>query len=156
MNLPVILFFLQNHHTELSHQFACKMSPPRACLRAPEEFHQFYLSADQANLSLQLPQPLSSSTTTPTYRRVYGVKNSTRLNDEESRLPKVPIPRTVHSMNAVTTGRVDQACQPCREHKAKCSGHRPKCRRCEENSLFCIYEDRKRVRMTKYAIAYGI
>ncbi|KAJ6012652.1 hypothetical protein N7522_003007 [Penicillium canescens] len=125
------------------------MSPPRACLRAPEEFHRFYLSADQANLSLQLPLPLSSSATSPTYRKVNGIKGSAALNDEESRLPKVPIPRAVHSVNAVTTGRVDQACQPCREQKAKCSGHRPKCRRCEENSLFCIYEDRKRARTTK-------
>ncbi|KAJ6010286.1 hypothetical protein N7522_005302, partial [Penicillium canescens] len=64
-------------------------------------------------------------------------------------LAAFPIPRATNQMNAVTPGRVKQACQSCREQKAKCSGHRPQCRRCEENSLFCVYEDRERFKMTK-------
>jgi hypothetical protein len=101
------------------------------------------------NVSFQLPEPVSSSTKPPISREVNGGENSMRLKVEEPRLPKVPIPRATNQMNAVTPGRVKQACQSCREQKAKCSGHRPACRRCEENSFSCVYKDRKRFKMTK-------
>ncbi|KAF5636194.1 nitrogen assimilation transcription factor nit-4 [Fusarium sp. NRRL 52700] len=34
------------------------------------------------------------------------------------------------------------ACEPCRKHKAKCSGERPACRRCLQRKLTCIYVPR--------------
>ncbi|KAJ6045440.1 C6 transcription factor [Penicillium canescens] len=131
----------------------------QADLWAPDDFH-FDLPADQATLfpsnlpgfdsvSFQLPEPVSSSTKPPISREVNGGENSMRLKAEEPRLPKVPIPRATNQMNAVTPGRVKQECQSCREQKVKCSGHRPECRRCEENSFSCVYEDRKRFKMIK-------
>ncbi|KAJ5991382.1 hypothetical protein N7499_012034 [Penicillium canescens] len=126
---------------------------------APDDF-QFGIPADEAtlfpsnlpgfdNVSFQLPEPASSSTEPPISREANGGENSMQLNVLEPRLPKVPIPRATNKINAVTPGRAKQACRSCRQQKAKCSGHRPECRRCEENSFPCVYEDRTRFKMTK-------
>ena len=62
---------------------------------------------------------------------------------------KVPIPRTATASNWTSSGRVSRACENCREQKAKCSGHRPTCQRCQEAGVQCSYGDRKREKMAK-------
>lgn len=62
---------------------------------------------------------------------------------------KVPIPRTATPSTWTSSGRVSRACENCREQKAKCSGHRPTCQRCQEAGVSCSYGDRKREKMTK-------
>lgn len=62
---------------------------------------------------------------------------------------KVPIPRTASTSTWTSSGRVSRACENCREQKAKCSGHRPTCQRCQESGVHCSYGDRKREKMTK-------
>lgn len=62
---------------------------------------------------------------------------------------KVPIPRTTSASTWTSSGRVSRACENCREQKAKCSGHRPTCQRCQEAGVQCSYGDRKREKMAK-------
>lgn len=62
---------------------------------------------------------------------------------------KVPIPRTASTSTWTSSGRVSRACENCREQKAKCSGHRPTCQRCQEAGVLCSYGDRKREKMAK-------
>jgi hypothetical protein len=63
---------------------------------------------------------------------------------------KVPIPRTVYPSTWTTnSGRVSRACENCREQKAKCSGHRPACQRCQDAAMPCSYGDRKREKLLK-------
>lgn len=69
--------------------------------------------------------------------------------DERPMNAKVPIPRTTTSSNWTSSGRVSRACENCREQKAKCSGHRPTCQRCQEAGVRCSYGDRKREKMAK-------
>jgi hypothetical protein len=45
--------------------------------------------------------------------------------------------------------RVSRACDPCREQKAKCSGHQPRCQRCHATGAICVYTDGKRAREAK-------
>lgn len=66
-----------------------------------------------------------------------------RLND------KVPIPRTTLPNSSGRTGRVSQACENCREQKAKCSGQRPACHRCQDAGVRCSYGDRKKEKTMK-------
>lgn len=66
-----------------------------------------------------------------------------------SRNPKVPIPRATRPVAYSTGGRVSRACEACRDQKAKCSGHRPSCHRCQESGMTCSYGDRKREKMLK-------
>ncbi|PYH49250.1 putative C6 transcription factor [Aspergillus saccharolyticus JOP 1030-1] len=61
---------------------------------------------------------------------------------------KIRISR-VTSAAWTTSGRVSRACENCREQKAKCSGHRPTCQRCEEAGIPCSYGDRKREKVAK-------
>ncbi len=68
---------------------------------------------------------------------------------ERSLNPKVPIPRTTRQINYTSNGRVGRACENCREQKAKCSGHRPSCHRCQDAGVPCSYGDRKREKMLK-------
>ncbi|KAF3386669.1 hypothetical protein F1880_001508 [Penicillium rolfsii] len=63
--------------------------------------------------------------------------------------PKVPIPRTTRVVNYTSSARVGRACENCREQKAKCSGHRPSCHRCQDAGVPCSYGDRKREKMLK-------
>lgn len=63
--------------------------------------------------------------------------------------PKVPIPRTTRPVIYTSSGRVGRACENCREQKAKCSGHRPSCHRCQDAGVSCSYGDRKREKMLK-------
>ncbi|ROV92521.1 hypothetical protein VSDG_06642 [Cytospora chrysosperma] len=44
--------------------------------------------------------------------------------------------------------RVRQACQSCHSRKAKCSGTMPKCDRCRNHGLDCVYRPSKRSRLT--------
>ncbi|KUI59777.1 hypothetical protein VP1G_06994 [Cytospora mali] len=44
--------------------------------------------------------------------------------------------------------RVRQACQSCHSRKAKCSGTMPKCDRCRNHGLECVYRPSKRSRLT--------
>ncbi|KAE8166391.1 fungal-specific transcription factor domain-containing protein [Aspergillus tamarii] len=62
---------------------------------------------------------------------------------------KVAIPRSANPSNWTSSGRVSRACENCREQKAKCSGHRPTCQRCQEAGTRCSYGDRKREKMAK-------
>lgn len=63
---------------------------------------------------------------------------------------KVPIPRSVYpSSHSTSSGRVSKACESCRDQKAKCSGHRPTCQRCQDNGTRCSYGDRKREKLLK-------
>lgn len=62
---------------------------------------------------------------------------------------KVPIPRSAYPSNWTSSGRVSRACENCREQKAKCSGHRPACHRCQDAGVRCSYGDRKREKMLK-------
>lgn len=62
---------------------------------------------------------------------------------------KVPIPRSAYPGNWTSSGRVSRACENCREQKAKCSGHRPACHRCQDAGVRCSYGDRKREKMLK-------
>ncbi|KAJ5779233.1 hypothetical protein N7457_006953 [Penicillium paradoxum] len=62
---------------------------------------------------------------------------------------KVAIPRTSQPSSWTSSGRVSRACENCREQKAKCSGHRPACHRCQDAGVRCSYGDRKRERMMK-------
>ena len=69
--------------------------------------------------------------------------------------PKVAIPRATYSSippSISSSGRVSRACESCREQKAKCSGHRPTCLRCQDNGIRCSYGDRKREKMQKCAL----
>ncbi|KAJ5147916.1 hypothetical protein N7476_000571 [Penicillium atrosanguineum] len=68
--------------------------------------------------------------------------------DTELPHPKVPIPRDSKPRNW-TRGRVSRACENCHEQKAKCSGQRPTCDRCQQANVQCSYGDRKRERMLK-------
>jgi hypothetical protein len=71
------------------------------------------------------------------------------IPSERSLNPKVPIPRTTRPINYTSSGRVGRACENCREQKAKCSGHRPSCHRCQDAGIPCSYGDRKREKMLK-------
>lgn len=71
------------------------------------------------------------------------------IPSERSLNPKVPIPRTTRPINYTSSGRVGRACENCREQKAKCSGHRPSCHRCQDAGVPCSYGDRKREKMLK-------
>ncbi|KAI9045038.1 putative C6 transcription factor [Aspergillus affinis] len=76
--------------------------------------------------------------------------NASRVVFEDGSLnKKVQIPRSANSSTWTTSGRVSRACENCREQKAKCSGHRPTCQRCQESGLQCSYGDRKREKMAK-------
>ncbi|KAJ5175608.1 uncharacterized protein N7482_001485 [Penicillium canariense] len=70
-------------------------------------------------------------------------------NPDRSLNQKVPIPRSVHSTQSMASGRVSKACEHCRDKKAKCSGHRPACQRCQAAGTPCSYGDRKRERILK-------
>lgn len=65
---------------------------------------------------------------------------------------KVAIPRSANPSNWTSSGRVSRACENCREQKAKCSGHRPTCQRCQEAGTRCSYGDRKREKMAKWVV----
>ncbi|EAW11240.1 putative C6 transcription factor [Aspergillus clavatus NRRL 1] len=68
---------------------------------------------------------------------------------ERSLNSKVAIPRSANPSSWTSSGRVSRACENCREQKAKCSGHRPTCQRCQESGIRCSYGDRKREKMAK-------
>ena len=54
--------------------------------------------------------------------------------------------------------RVVAACEQCRARKAKCTGHRPKCRRCSVRSLQCVYEagQRRSCRATALGVSESL
>lgn len=70
-------------------------------------------------------------------------------NPERSLNPKVPIPRSAYPSKLIVSGRVSKACENCREQKAKCTGNRPICQRCQDAGIRCFYGDRKREKMLK-------
>lgn len=43
-----------------------------------------------------------------------------------------------------TRKRAQRACKECHSHKTKCSGEKPRCKRCAANDLVCIYQVSKR------------
>jgi len=65
---------------------------------------------------------------------------------------KVAIPRIRQVKSWSSRSRVSLACNSCRTMKAKCSGHRPVCVRCERLRVECNYGERKRQNTGKYAI----
>lgn len=71
-----------------------------------------------------------------------------RLQPESNH--KVAIPRSSTTTNWSNRARVFQACKSCQELKAKCSGDRPRCHRCEELGVECRYGERKREITSKY------
>jgi hypothetical protein len=62
---------------------------------------------------------------------------------------KIPIVRNPHPKIYTSSSRVGQACGNCREQKAKCSGHRPTCNRCQISGAHCSYGERKGIMMLK-------
>ncbi|GAB1195225.1 hypothetical protein APSETT444_004480 [Aspergillus pseudonomiae] len=74
---------------------------------------------------------------------------SSMFSGERALNSKVAIPRSANPSNWTSSGRVSRACENCREQKAKCSGHRPTCQRCQEAGTRCSYGDRKREKMAK-------
>lgn len=69
------------------------------------------------------------------------------------RVPPVAIPRLPPvdtSLVEPARKRVGHACEPCRQQKAKCSGERPRCNRCAELNLECVYAAGKRVQHERY------
>ncbi|KAJ5240426.1 uncharacterized protein N7469_002017 [Penicillium citrinum] len=63
---------------------------------------------------------------------------------QRERCDKVAIPRTRQIKSWSSRSRVSLACNSCRTTKAKCSGHRPVCDRCERLGVECTYGERKR------------
>lgn len=78
-----------------------------------------------------------------------ALRTSTTTAGDQPVNAKVPIPRTAATSTWTSSGRVSRACENCREQKAKCSGHRPTCHRCQESGVRCSYGDRKREKMAK-------
>jgi hypothetical protein len=74
------------------------------------------------------------------------------FSNDRSLNSKVAIPRSANPSNWTSSGRVSRACENCREQKAKCSGHRPTCQRCQEAGIRCSYGDRKREKMAKCVV----
>ncbi|KAH2386844.1 hypothetical protein KXV98_000127 [Aspergillus fumigatus] len=74
---------------------------------------------------------------------------------ERSVNSKVAIPRSANPSSWTSSGRVSRACENCREQKAKCSGHRPTCQRCQESGIRCSYGDRKREKMANPIFSLG-
>ncbi|KAJ5220868.1 uncharacterized protein N7469_009755 [Penicillium citrinum] len=70
-------------------------------------------------------------------------------NPERSLNPKVPIPRSAYPRNFIVSRRVSKACENCREQKAKCTGNRPTCQRCQDAGIRCFYGDGKGEKMLK-------
>ncbi|KAL4943908.1 hypothetical protein BDV06DRAFT_124679 [Aspergillus oleicola] len=62
---------------------------------------------------------------------------------------KVAIPRSANSAAVSNRGRVSRACENCRDQKAKCSGQRPTCQRCQDAEIQCLYVDRKREKLAR-------
>ncbi|KAJ5613417.1 hypothetical protein N7510_006611 [Penicillium lagena] len=77
------------------------------------------------------------------------------LNTNRPSNRKVPIPRISSPHHFTSGGRVSRACGNCREQKAKCSGHKPACHRCQDDGLQCSYSERKRERVNKYVSCHG-
>lgn len=77
---------------------------------------------------------------------------SPMFSGERALNSKVAIPRSANPSNWTSSGRVSRACENCREQKAKCSGHRPTCQRCQEAGTRCSYGDRKREKMAKCVV----
>lgn len=91
------------------------------------------------------PSPFEFAVNTET---MFG-NDSFQTNTSGRVNPKVAIPRTAQPSSWTINGRVSRACENCREQKAKCSGHRPVCHRCQESGVRCSYGDRKREKMVK-------
>lgn len=79
----------------------------------------------------------------------YGDPLSPTQPSDRSVNRKVAIPRSAQPSTWTSSGRVSRACENCRELKAKCSGHRPACHRCQDAGVQCSYGDRKREKMLK-------
>ncbi|KAH7377249.1 hypothetical protein B0T11DRAFT_273854 [Plectosphaerella cucumerina] len=45
-----------------------------------------------------------------------------------------------HKVPRKKRDQVSVACDPCRRRKVKCNAQRPRCRRCQANSLDCAYQ----------------
>ncbi|RAH43832.1 putative C6 transcription factor [Aspergillus brunneoviolaceus CBS 621.78] len=100
------------------------------------------------SLNRQQPHGLSGS-----YEVVYsGFSENPSTGSqliECDRFGRVRIPRSATSTAWTSSGRVSRACENCRDQKAKCSGHRPTCQRCQEAGIRCSYGDRKREKLAK-------
>ena len=67
---------------------------------------------------------------------------------------KVAISRIPRPAIEPSNRRVSRACDPCREQKAKCSGHQPSCQRCYATGAICVYTDGKRAREAKSGYSF--
>ncbi|KAH7409875.1 fungal-specific transcription factor domain-containing protein [Phaeosphaeria sp. MPI-PUGE-AT-0046c] len=47
---------------------------------------------------------------------------------------------TIEPVIGIKRKRTFRSCVPCREHKVKCSGERPKCTRCSQRRTSCVYD----------------
>ncbi|KAI1832370.1 transcriptional regulator family: Fungal Specific TF [Penicillium roqueforti] len=71
------------------------------------------------------------------------------ITRESSIKTKIQIPRSAQAATWTSAGRTSRACENCREQKAKCSGHHPTCKRCEDAGIRCFYSDRKKDKVLK-------
>lgn len=79
-----------------------------------------------------------------------------KTRNDEAVDAKLPIPRNPRPKIVSSSGRVSKACENCHEQKAKCSGHRPACNRCQDSGAHCYYGDRKGIAMVKWVLLYTI
>ncbi|PIL24286.1 transcription factor [Ganoderma sinense ZZ0214-1] len=95
----------------------------------------------------QSPSPTTTRPTQPTTGApehkdpfVYVQPPSDALNTERG--------RELYRRPPKTRIRVAQACEPCRRRKSKCTGAKPKCKRCDKKNLECVYiEDHRANRL---------
>ncbi|PYI01859.1 C6 transcription factor [Aspergillus sclerotiicarbonarius CBS 121057] len=95
------------------------------------------------------PPPVSYEAVPSSHAENPAASGSRSAPGDRTGNSKVAIPRTVNTSNWTSSGRVSRACENCRDQKAKCSGHRPTCQRCQESGIRCSYGDRKREKMAK-------
>lgn len=53
-------------------------------------------------------------------------------------------PSRSHTEAGTLRKRAQRACKQCHDHKTKCSGDLPRCKRCQANNLQCEYTPAKR------------
>ena len=135
----------------------CRLPPPYASYTSyshPPENDPPFSDWKVPNIGEQSSGPQANFEAAPTV-----AENHSRVNQGEWSLnTKVAIPRkraTTSSRDWRSSRRVGQACESCREQKAKCSGHRPTCRRCQEAGIRCSYGGRKREKVAKCVNCYS-
>lgn len=121
-------------------------SLPAAEDMIPEFIPNCVPSDKQFSFLENLIQPIPK----PGHDRAYTFHEIFSNNSGQPPNAKVPIARLTPPNNKSSGGRVSQACENCHAQKAKCSGNRPTCHRCQETAVPCNYGDRKREKTLKF------